>query len=135
MRIDALGDQRLSGRVQRIHPDMDPITRQGTVEVTLDPIPEQARAGQFCRITLRMQPRPRILLPIQAVRRDAKGEYVYTVDEANTAHRLAVRSGERIGYRVEIREGLIAGQPVITKGLLGLKEGTVVRLATEGNAG
>ena len=46
-----------------------------------------------------------------------------------------LRSGERIGYRVEIREGLIAGQPVITKGLLGLKEGTVVRLATEGNAG
>ncbi len=39
VRIDALGDDNHKGRIQRIHPELDAVTRQGRVEVALDPVP------------------------------------------------------------------------------------------------
>ena len=53
VRIDALGSRNYPGRILRIHPSLDIQSRQGTVEVTLTPVPPNAAAGQFCRVTLR----------------------------------------------------------------------------------
>ncbi|WP_241087454.1 efflux RND transporter periplasmic adaptor subunit [Candidatus Vondammii sp. HM_W22] len=91
--IDALGNLPVSGKIQRIHPELDQATRQGVVEIALTHIPEGAKAGQFVRITFKTAQVERILLPFAAVRRDRDGEFVYRLNEKRQALRTPVRSG------------------------------------------
>ena len=128
VRIDALGDRVFAGRVLRVHPTVDPRTRQGTVEVLVKPVPAGARAGQLCRVTLSGQARPRRLIPLAALRRDAREAFVFVVDDAGTARRTRVRSGGYVDDQVEIVEGLEDGAQVVTRGFLGLTDGMPVRV-------
>ena len=130
VRIDALGRASFVGRILRIHPELDPISRQGTVEVILDPVPAGARAGQFARVTLETEKVARILVPFNAVKRDQLGEFVYRLDDENRAHRTEVRSGVRIGDKIEILEGLAPGHRIVRRGFLGLTDGKIVEIAT-----
>lgn len=125
VRIDALGSQRFAGTIVRIHPAVDPQTRQGTVEITLEPAPPGALAGQLCRVTLRGRPQPRLLIPFAALQNDLQGEYVYLVEDGKAVRREVV-SGAHFDEQVEIIEGIAAGQAVITKGLYNLYEGKAV---------
>jgi len=126
VRIDALGRSIFSGRIARIYPDLNPVTRQGIVEVVLDPIPFGARAGQFSRVTLESARVERLLVPFAAVKRDRDGNFVYRLDQQNKTHRAPVRTGIRIGDRIEILEGLETGQRIVSRGFLGLFDGKQV---------
>ncbi|HEB95442.1 MAG TPA: efflux RND transporter periplasmic adaptor subunit [Sedimenticola thiotaurini] len=126
VRIDALGRRSFPGHIRRIHPELDPVTRQGTVEIALDPVPAGARAGQFARVTLETTRAPRLLVPFEAVRRDRGGEYVYRLDRDDRVRRTPVRSGLRIGSGIEILDGLEPGDRVVSRGFLGLSDGNRV---------
>jgi RND family efflux transporter MFP subunit len=130
VRIDALGDRRFPGKILRIHPELDPRTRQGKLEVVLEPVPPQARAGQFARVTLLLPASERLLIPFSALRRDREGEFVYRLGSDDKAHKAPVRSGIHIGSQVEILEGLTPDQQVITRGFLGLADGKTVKPVT-----
>lgn len=126
LRIDALGGKPLSGRILRIHPQLDRNTRQGVVEVLLEPVPGGARAGQFARVTLNSAARERLLIAFSALQRDREGEFVYRLDEQSKVQRIPVRSGLRAADRVEIVEGLEAGDEIVIRGFLGLSPGKQV---------
>ncbi len=127
VRIDALDNQSLSGSILRIHPQLDRNTRQGVLEILLEPVPEKARAGQFARVTLKTAATPRLLLPFSALQRDRQGEFVYRVDDQSKARRAPVHSGLRVADRVEILQGLNVGDEVVTRGFLGLSAGKQVQ--------
>ncbi|OOZ36908.1 efflux RND transporter periplasmic adaptor subunit [Solemya velesiana gill symbiont] len=127
VRIDALGNRQFAGSILRIHPELDNLTRQGVVEVLLEPVPEGARAGQFARVTLKTAQTERLLVPFSAIRRDRSGEYVYLMGPEQKARMTRVRSGIRIADKIEILEGLKIGQQVITRGFLGISEGKKVK--------
>ena len=110
----------LEGRVWRIYPALDPLTRQGKVEIRLERIPPLARAGQYAKVEFTGNEKQRLLIPFSALRRDRQGEYVYVIGE-NRAHRRDVHSGARFGDRVEILDGLEAGEPVVKRGFMNLK--------------
>ncbi|WP_455205919.1 efflux RND transporter periplasmic adaptor subunit [Kaarinaea lacus] len=133
VRIDALGDKAHSGRIVRIHPNLDPVTRQGTIEVELKPVPKGARPGQLCRVQLDTQISDRIMIPFRALRRDTEGEYVYKIDSENHVARVAVVSGQRVAEGIEILQGLQQGEQIITKGFLDLTPGTKVKVVTAAN--
>ena len=128
--IDALGDKTFAGKVSRIFPNLDPVTRRGTVEVELHPVPQGARPGQLCRVKLKTQAADRLMIPFSAVRRDQKGEYVLAIDAESKVQRAAVVGGLRIGEQVEILKGLTDGQQVVTKGFLDLAPGKKVKVIT-----
>ena len=128
VRIDSLGDQTFPGDILRIHPMVDPATRQGTVEVRLQPVPKGTRPGQLCRVTLETPETPRRTIPLNALQYDAQGAFVYRVDDKTQAQRVPVRSGLQFGERVEILEGLADGDQVVSKGFLGLRAGKKVRV-------
>jgi membrane fusion protein (multidrug efflux system) len=123
VRIDGLGETPFNGRIQRIYPELDEKTRMGTVEVVLNPIPDGARSGQLSRIILQSTISDRITVPFNALQRDTEGEFVYTLDEQQQSQRTPIKSGMRVADRVEIQDGLHAGDQVIVKGFLGLKPG------------
>jgi RND family efflux transporter MFP subunit len=126
VKIDALGDAAFPGKVIRIHPQLNARTRQGRVEIELTPLPVSARAGLFARVTFNVDALKRTVMPFSAVRRDRDGEYVFRVNEKNIAERRSIRGGRRLSDQVEVREGLKAGDRVVTKGFLGLKNGNTV---------
>jgi membrane fusion protein (multidrug efflux system) len=128
MQIEALGDVWLPARVERVHPAVDPQSRQATVEISPSPAPEGARPGQFCRIRLALPAREQLVIPFAALRRDAAGEYVYVVAEGKVQRR-AVASGGRAGADIEILDGLKPGDLVVRRGFLDLKDGKAVTLA------
>ena len=129
VRIDALGEQLHPGRIVRIHPAVDPATRTGRVEVALQPVPPGARPGQFCRVVLSTGRRDHLVVPLAALRRDERGEFVF-VHAEGTVRRAGVTSGLRLADRVEIRAGLEAGAEVVVKGFLGLADGDSVKPVT-----
>jgi membrane fusion protein (multidrug efflux system) len=127
VRIDALGATEHPGKILRVHPAIDPATRTGRIEVALDPPPAGARPGQFARVELPTGQRQHIMIPLIALQRDPKGEYVYVYEPDGTVRRVAVDSGQRSVDRVEIRRGLTVGQQVVTRGFLGLAPGRPVQ--------
>ncbi len=128
--LDALGDKRLKGSILRIHPTIDAISRQGTLEVLLTDPPVNARPGQLCRATLKLRPQQRLTIPFAALRRDTQGEFVFAVSGENTVERMSVISGIHLGKRIEIVQGLEQGQRVVINGFLGLSSGMTVDIAS-----
>jgi membrane fusion protein (multidrug efflux system) len=128
--VDALGSQVFEGHVSRIYPNLDPITRRGTIEVELKPVPEGARPGQLCRVKLKTNAASRLIIPFSALRRDQVEEYVFVIDEDLKVQRTKVVGGLRIGEQVEILDGLAEGQQVVTKGFLDLVPGKKVKVVS-----
>jgi membrane fusion protein (multidrug efflux system) len=80
--IDALGPTVHNGRIIRIHPNLDPLTRRGMVEMELKPVPAGARPGQLCRVEFTTRVAQRLVVPFRAIRRDEQGEYVFILQAA-----------------------------------------------------
>ncbi|GAB4298032.1 MAG: multidrug efflux RND transporter periplasmic adaptor subunit VmeE [Thiohalomonadaceae bacterium] len=125
--IDALGTTPYRGRILRIHPSIDAATRQGIVEVALDPVPDAARPGQLCRIQFTGRPQLRQVIPFAALRRDNSGEFVFALDDENRVRRHTVVSGMQLGEDIELLSGPDSGTRIVTKGFLGLLPGRKVK--------
>ena len=131
VRIDALGDKTYVGRVTRLHPSLDPVTRQGIVEVELKPVPEGALPGQLCLVTFSTEISQRLSIPFRAIRRDKQSEFVFIINGNEKVERKNIRSGQRIGEQVEIIDGLNENDRVVSKGFLGLQEGAEVKVVSD----
>ncbi len=126
--IDALGSATvLPGVITRIYPNLDPVTRTGTVEIGLDSPPPGARPGQLVRVRLRTQASERLLIPFSALRRAVEGEYLFTLDAAQQVRQTFVVTGLRIGEQVEVLSGLQPGSQVVTRGFTNLRTGMSVK--------
>ena len=135
LRIDALDGGWRPARIVRVFPEIDARTRQGTVEAIPDPLPPDARPGLLARLRLRTPRVERLVVPAAAVRHDPAGAYVFRVDEGGRARRVRVRTGPLVaGAAVVVLDGLAAGDRVVVRGLLGLRDGARVRVAGEARA-
>lgn len=126
--IDALEDGQFQGRISRIHPVIDPETRQGIIEVALNPVPKGARPGQLARVTFTIQETTGLTIPFASLHFDNKGSHVYRIDTQNTARRVSVLTGLQLGERIEILSGLQKDEQVVLSGLLNMTEGRKVRI-------
>ena len=126
VRIDALGEQQYPATVKRIFPTIDPQTRKGMMEMQFATIPEGARPGQLCRVTVNTQTTPRRNVPFAAIRHDSQGEFVYRLTSDDKVEAVRVQTGILLGNQMEILEGLEVNERVVVKGFIGLREGKKV---------
>ena len=119
--IDALGQQRFQGQIARIYPTIDKTTRRGTFEIILKPVPEGARAGQLCRVTISTAEKSRLMIPYDAIRHDKLGSYVYRLKN-DTAIRTNITTGVQQDKWIEVVSGLEDQQAIVSKGFFGLKD-------------
>lgn len=129
VRIDAIPNQLTRGRILRIHPTINPSTRNGIIEIILDPAPAGARPGQFCRVSLLSRLTNRLLIPFIALRQNSQGSYVFVVSDDNKVTQRKVTTGLRFDDKIEIINGLDANERIVSKGFLGLKVGKTIRTA------
>jgi len=129
VRIDAAGNETFPAIISRIHPVLDPATRQAVVEIDFKQSIPRIHAGQFARVNFSSVSQPRIMLPFNAVQQGRNNQFVYVLQDGK-ANKVEVASGIKKGDRIAISKGLTPGQKVITQGFLGLSDGKKVVVKT-----
>lgn len=135
--LDAAPDTHFSGRVLAIAVGIDPATGLGAIRVGIESPKGAAirpRLGLAAMATVTSAaPRQIVSVPASAIRRSTDGgEEVVVCRSTAGGLRAAVRP-VRVGSRrdglQEIREGVVAGERVITDHVLGIEDGTVLEAA------
>ncbi|MGH8223395.1 MAG: efflux RND transporter periplasmic adaptor subunit, partial [Woeseiaceae bacterium] len=124
--VDALSGARFEATVARISPVVDPAT--GTFKITIEVTDASRRLkpGMFGRINIVHDRHANALqVPRGAVVEDGGAETVFVVEDG-VAHRRAIVTGYAQEGYVEVTEGLMDGEQVVTVGQAGLKEGAKV---------
>nr|WP_263854086.1 efflux RND transporter periplasmic adaptor subunit [Sphingomonas parva] len=131
-RSAAWPDQPFRGQIATVDPVIDPDTRAVTVRARLPNRDARLKPGMLLTVAIETAPRMSLAVPELAVIGEGDRRFVYAVDAGGTARRTEVRTGLRSGGRIEILEGLKAGQKVVTDGVVKLSDGMKVRLAGPG---
>lgn len=117
-----------TGRIENTVNQVD--SKTGTLEMQATfPNPQRAiLPGQFGRIRLTVEQRQNaILVPQRAVMEMQGLQSVFTVGEDNKVQMRGVSTGERVGDRWVIRQGLKPGDRVIVEGLQKARPGAPVK--------
>lgn len=119
----------LKGTVRAISPSVNQQTRYGYALVTL-PDSTGIIAGVFARGIFDISNGKRSLqsLPQTAVMQRGSLTYVLVVGQDNHVQERAVKTGQHMGDRIEIRQGLKANEAVVESGGPFLTQGDVVEL-------
>lgn len=127
--VDALEGKSFTGRIANVYPTIDPTTHTVGVEVEVPNAQLELRPGMYARVSLRLGDRETLLVPEQAVVRQAgSGERnVFVISEGKAAYR-AVTLGKLYGSRYEVLSGLAVGDQVITTSATTLVSGTSVKV-------
>lgn len=112
--IDALGPQRISGKVVEIVPAADPSSRSFTVKIEL-PSKPAVRSGLFGRARFPRGERQAILVPQSAVVHRGQLDGVYVVGTNDLADLRYVTLGRLDGDEVEILSGLSGGERIVAE--------------------
>ena len=128
VRVDALG-RDVSGRIRRIFPAADSSSRLVPVEVAITGAQQAGlKPGFSVRVTLNLDERTNALVvPTRAVGGAAGNQSVFVIRDGK-AERRRVRVGTDLDGRMEVYEGLAAGDTIITTGNALLRDGAPVRI-------
>lgn len=108
-------------------------TKTGTLRVRAEfPNTEKMlRPGMFARVRVDLGTRPNtVTVPERAIVELQGKTFVWLVDVDNKASQHAVRTGEQVGPRIIINEGLKEGDRIIVEGVHKVREGMPVTVAT-----
>lgn len=122
------GGGRSEGQVRMLAPTIDPQTRNALVYVDLT-TKGDARAGMYARGEFELGRSSATTVPQQSVVVRDGFSYVFTVNPDNRVAQRRVKTGRRVGDRVEIVEGLPPGVPVVSAGAGFLNDGDLVAVA------
>ncbi len=118
----ALGGREFSGRVTQVDTRINPADRSLLARAEL-PNPEGAlRPGMMLNVELSGPAREAVLVPEVALQSGAGGHFVWVM-EGDKPQRRPVSPGARQGGRVELRDGLRAGERVVAEGAGTLRPG------------
>ncbi|MFB3917026.1 MAG: efflux RND transporter periplasmic adaptor subunit [Terriglobales bacterium] len=112
VRIDALGEGELAGKVVQIVPAADPASRTFVVKVEL-PANAALRSGMFGRAYFSRGKRESILVPRTVVVDRGQLQGVYTLGRDKVASLRYVTLGKPQGEQVEVLSGLEPGDRVV----------------------
>lgn len=121
------------GRVDRINPSADPVTRQVPVYVTLPNAEGQLVSGLFAEGRVASESRETLVVPASAVNQDGAAPAVLRV-RGGVTEAVQVRLGisDPTRERIEIVEGVAAGDTLLTGAAMGISAKTPVRVSARG---
>jgi membrane fusion protein (multidrug efflux system) len=132
---DALPDERWQGEIEAINPRIEPNGRSLELRARVDNARGSLRPGMFARVRVIVGQRSNALIvPEESIVPQGGQFFVYKVVDG-TARRVPVKLGVRRDARVEILEGIAAGDQVVTAGMRLSRDGQPVQvLPTEDGA-
>ncbi|PSD47147.1 efflux transporter periplasmic adaptor subunit [Stenotrophomonas maltophilia] len=130
---DALPGQSFAGTVDRIAPVVDSGSGTFRVVSAFDGATHALQPGMFGRIRIDYDQRADALVVPRLALLDDGEPAVFRVREGKVA-RVPVKLGYAEGPWVEIRDGLAAGDQVVTAGKVALRDGTAVQVIADPKA-
>jgi len=120
------GGQSVAGVVRLVSPRIDSANRLGKVRVRL-PVRPDLRPGGFGRATFGASGASVTAVPESAIRYEADGLFLMTVDSNNRAHQVKVKIGQKGGGWAQLIQGPPAGTRVVLGGASFVTDGDVIR--------
>jgi RND family efflux transporter MFP subunit len=130
--VAAPGGAPIAGRVRMIAPTVDLQNRTALVYVDLPPPDNGAlpvRAGMYARGEFDLGSAPALTVPQQAVVVRDGFSYVFRLNPDNRVSQVKVRTGRRVGERLELIEGVAPDALLALDGAGFLNDGDLVRRA------
>jgi membrane fusion protein (multidrug efflux system) len=132
---DALPNERFRGALEAINPRIDAAGRSLEVRAKLANPERKLRPGMFVRVRVIVGSRAdALLVPEEAIVPLGEDFYVFRI-ENGAAKRIKVKTGVRRDAKVEIVEGLAAGDQVVTAGMRLVRDGQPVKVVGSPAAG
>ena len=129
LNLDACPDKKFTGTITRIYPEIDPLTRNGIVEVRLDNPCPNTKSGMFVRASFITKVYKDVLsVPAQSIITKMDKKNVFIVDENMKAKSVEVQTGFETKEFVEIVNGLKQGDKVVIDGQQTLKNDNEVKV-------
>ena len=128
--MDALPDRTWPGQVYAINPLVDANGRAIAIRAQVANTDGRLRPGMFARVRLlTSEVRDSLMISEESIFPVGDDKYVYKVVEGR-AMRQKVEIGQRRDSRVEILGGLSAADTVVTAGVVKLRDGAPVKVAS-----
>ena len=128
IKVDAFPEDSFEGRVYAIDPRLDVVGRSLLVRAMVPNRDQRLRPGLFARVTVLLQLKEDALsVPEQAIVPQGESQFVFKIVDGK-AKLTKVKIGTRREGRVEIVEGLTAGDQVVTAGQLKIRDGSPVTI-------
>jgi RND family efflux transporter MFP subunit len=122
---DVYPDKEFTGKIFRVHPTIDPMSRTFLAEIQIPNGTELLRPGMFARVFIDMGEVEAFVVPSSSVlvQEGTNDRFIFVAD-GNKASRRLVKPGKRFDDKVEIAEGelkegdnlVIDGQARLTNG-------------------
>jgi RND family efflux transporter MFP subunit len=119
----------IEGVVDVIAPAADPSSRSFLVKVRL-PAGADVRSGMFARVALPIGQDRLTAIPVSALVQEGQLTGVFAVTSENIARFRLIRTGRRLGDRVEVLSGLAEGSRFVISPPPGLVDGAVVEASS-----
>jgi membrane fusion protein (multidrug efflux system) len=130
---DAFPDREFEGKLTAVNSAVDPVTRNVSVQATLENGDHVLRAGMFARVAVLLPQKKQVLfVPSTAVSYAPYGNSVFVIekkaDEQTKTEELIlrqafIRTGEKRGDFVAITNGVKANEQVVSTGVFKLRNG------------
>ncbi len=125
-----------SGRVARVYPEVDPISRTGRIRITLPNPGGEVRPGMYATVSLEGRPLEAdgelLLIPRDAVIRSGLRDVVFVEEHPGHFVARAVTLGGTAGDHVQVLSGLLEGERVVARGAFLLDAESRIRTGGDG---
>lgn len=135
---DTLSGVEFKGKLTAINSMVDPVTRNVSLQATLDNPDHVLRSGMFAKVEVELPEKHKTLVvPGSAISYAPFGDSVFVIEkkkddktgkESQTIRQQFVRVGEARGDFVAINEGLKANETIVSTGVFKLRNGMPVTI-------
>ncbi len=138
VKSDAVEGRDFVGKLTAINSTVDPVTRNVSLQATLENKDHALRPGMFAKVEVVLPEKDRTLvIPGSAVSYAPYGDSVFVIEkkkdpktgkESQMLRQAFVRVGEARGDFVSITQGIKAGETVVSTGVFKLRNGMAVTI-------
>ena len=122
----AFPNDTFEGVLKTIDSRVDPVTRSVVARAHIDNPDKRLRPGMLLTVQVTRSTTSALAVREAALQQVANRTFVYVAKDGRASQR-DVTTGQREPGFVEITDGLAAGDPVVTEGLIKLRDGTPIR--------
>jgi membrane fusion protein (multidrug efflux system) len=129
-RVEGFGEREFAGRIERINPAATAGSRSISVYAVIDNKEGLLRGGMFAQGALTLsRVDDALAVPGSAVREEVGQTFVYVIEDGLVKKRNVKVGPPDAAGRVQVLEGLVAGDRIVRANLGSLKEGVTARLS------